>query len=94
MPMINRRLLLSKQAIAVAIFLMISSLSFGRALLRTQTTLIGYEIGSLKKKEAELLAERSLLNMELAKLTTRQHLQLLSEEEKKSVSGLGEYATR
>lgn len=94
MPRLSHHLLLSKQAAAVAIFLMISGLSFGRALLRTQTTLIGYEIGSLKKKEAELLAERSILNMELAKLTTRQHLQLLSEEDQRAVSGLGEYAAR
>jgi hypothetical protein len=52
-----------------------------RTYLRIHTTLLGYEIGRLKSEEAELLEERSHLQMLYAKLTTRAHLQLLSEDD-------------
>lgn len=55
-------------------------LAFGRAWTRTQTTLIGYELGELKDREATLLEQRSHLQMELAKLTTRAHLSLLAHQ--------------
>ena len=41
---------------------------------RVQTMLIGYDIGKLKEQESQLLKRQSLLNMELAKITTKQHL--------------------
>ena len=45
-----------------------------KAHLRIQTTLIGYRIGQLKQMESELLETQSTLKMELAKLSTKQHL--------------------
>ncbi len=45
-----------------------------RVHMRVHTTLVGYELGRLKNHEAELLEERSLLKMELAKLTTKSQL--------------------
>lgn len=56
------------------------SLAFGRSYVRIQTTLIGYELGDLKDKEASLLERRSHLQMELAKLTTKTHLTALAEQ--------------
>ncbi|MBF0440454.1 MAG: hypothetical protein HQK54_00980 [Oligoflexales bacterium] len=57
-------------------------LSFARSYMRIQTTLIGYELGKLKKIEASMLEKRSQLQMELAKLTTKSHLIILSKEAK------------
>ena len=58
------------------IFLFLSS--FFAALfaihIRTKTTILGYEIGSLKSEEAQLLINNSLLNMELSKITTKKWL--------------------
>ena len=54
------------------------ALAFLQTYLRTQTTLLGYEIGVLKKKEARLLEESSELKMKLSALSTKQSLQLLS----------------
>jgi hypothetical protein len=50
-----------------------------RVHVRVQTTLIGYEIGRLKADEASLLEERSVLKMQLAKLTTKKHLELMTD---------------
>lgn len=49
-------------------------MAFGRAHLRIQTTMVGYELGKLKSEEASLLEKRSQLQMELAKLTTKKEL--------------------
>lgn len=46
---------------------------------RVQTTLTGYDLAKLKEEEAALLEERSSLKMQLARLTTKKHLLLLSE---------------
>ena len=61
------------------VFLWISfSVCFSAALIqsyiRTQTTILGYEVGRLKTQEIELLKKRSLLTMEIAKLTTKESL--------------------
>ena len=45
--------------------------------VRVKTILLGYEIGKLKSKESNLLKQRSLLTMELAKLTTKTTLESL-----------------
>jgi hypothetical protein len=55
------------------------ALALGRVHLRVQTTMVGYEIGRLKNDEAKLLEERSYLRMQLAKLTTKKHLELMTE---------------
>ncbi len=50
-------------------------IAFFRVHLRVKTTLVGYEIGRLKATEGRLLAERSELSVELARLTGRDALQ-------------------
>lgn len=45
-----------------------------RVHLRVKTTLVGYEIGRLKATEGRLLAEKSELSVELARLTGREAL--------------------
>lgn len=66
-------------AAGVAAVLMIG-LAVTRIHLRVQTTLIGYEIGGLKHEEARLLEERGSLKMQFAKLTTKKHLMLMTED--------------
>lgn len=46
-----------------------------RVHLRVKTTLTGYEIGRLKNMEGRLLAEKSELSVELARLTGKDALQ-------------------
>lgn len=50
-------------------------LSFGKVFVRLQTTMLGYEIGRLKNTESTLLKKKSVLTMELAKLTTKHSLE-------------------
>ncbi|MFK7823779.1 MAG: hypothetical protein AB8G05_06470 [Oligoflexales bacterium] len=56
-------------------FALILIFSFLRIHSRIQITLLGYEIGRMKEREADLIKVRSLLTMELAKITTKEHLQ-------------------
>jgi len=51
------------------------SVAFLRVHLRVKTTLTGYEIGRLKNMEGRLLAEKSELSVELARLTSKDALQ-------------------
>ncbi len=51
--------------------------AFLRVHMRVQSTLIGYELGRLKAEEAELLEKRSVLQMDLARLTTKGHLSMM-----------------
>lgn len=53
--------------------------ALARIHLRVQTTLVGYDIADLKEQESKLLEERSLLKMQLSKLTTKKHLMLMSD---------------
>lgn len=53
-------------------------LSFLKVHVGVQTTLVGYRLGQLKASEAEILERRSQLQMQLAKLSTREHLSLLA----------------
>ena len=62
------------------LFIVLFGLAFVRVHLRVRTTLIGYEIGKLKTKEAKLLANRSQLRMLHAKLTTKEQLETLAKE--------------
>lgn len=64
--------------ILIAIFL----IGLLRAYVRVQTTLIGYELGKLKKIEAMAFESRSQLQMELAKITTKENLLMLSKSNK------------
>jgi hypothetical protein len=69
----------SKQFAVFAAASCVFALALARVHLRVQTTLVGYEIGRLKTDEARLLEERSGLRMQLAKLTTKKHLELMTE---------------
>ena len=57
----------------------LSTAAFARIHVRAQTTLVGYELGQLKTSEGRLLEDRANLKMQLAKLTTRKHLQLMTD---------------
>ena len=46
--------------------------------VRIQTTLVGYELGQLKKQESLLLEKRSHLQMKLAKITSRANLAIMA----------------
>ena len=69
----------SRRVAGVFCALALVAVAVGRVHVRVQTTLLGYEIGRLKNDEATLLEERSLLKMQLAKLTTKKHLQLMTD---------------
>jgi hypothetical protein len=68
---------LSPNVLLAAGFIALVGLSVARIHLRVQTTMLGYEIGRMKAEESRFLEDRSLLNMQLAKLTTRKNLQLM-----------------
>lgn len=59
------------------IMITVAAVAFARVHLRVKTTLTGYEIGRLKATEGRLLAEKSELTMELARLTGRDSLEAL-----------------
>ena len=67
-----------KSMVAVAVATMMF-LALGRIHMRAQTTLIGYELGDLKRNESTLLEKHSFLQMRFAKLTARNHLELMAE---------------
>ncbi len=75
---LNRNSVSKRAASALAVSALLA-LAVGRIHLRVQTTLVGYEIGRLKSDESKLLEERSNLRMQLAKLTTKKHLQMVTE---------------
>ena len=66
-----------------AIFLITLIAAFSRVHIRIQTTIIGYQLGDLKKQEAKLLEEKSELQMQLAKITTKNRLKMASGESTK-----------
>lgn len=70
---------MSMKPILTLVVLAAVSAALARVHTRVQTTLTGYEIGRLKNDEARLLEERSNLRMQLAKLTTKKHLMLISD---------------
>lgn len=51
--------------------LVLALIGFGQIYVKTQTALIGYDLGRLKAKEAKLLDRKSVLQMELAKITDK-----------------------
>ena len=59
------------------ILVAVAAIAFTRVHLRVKTTLTGYEIGRLKAAEGRLLAEKSELTMELARLTGRDSLEAI-----------------
>ena len=69
----------NNRLIATIFFVAIVVCGFLRIHTRVQTVTIGYELGQLKAQEEALLEEHSRLRMELAKLTTKDTLTLMSE---------------
>lgn len=67
-----------KNGFLFSALLLLFTLAFARVHMRVQFTLTGYEIGELKKQEHQLLKRRSDLQMQLSKLTSRKHLELLA----------------
>lgn len=61
------------------LLLVLFGVAFGKIHLRVRSVVVGYEIGKLKTKESELLEKRSLLKMQVAQLTNRRHLELISD---------------
>lgn len=53
-------------------------IAFARIHIRNRTTILSYEIGRLKKQELMLLERRSHLKMRLARITSKEHLQVLA----------------
>lgn len=64
--------------IGAVLALAVVLLAFARVHVRVQTTLIGYQIGSLKDSETKLLEQRSRLKMELAQISTQERLMELA----------------
>lgn len=56
------------------------------AYLRIQSTLIGYQLGELKDREAFLLEQRSRYKVDLAKLTKKENLTILASRSNSSKS--------
>lgn len=71
--------------IGAVLALVVVLLAFARVHVRVQTTLIGYQIGSLKDSETKLLEQRSRLKMELAQISTQERLmELAAADEERS----------
>ncbi len=71
------------QIIDKIIFMGLVAFALGTAYIRISSTLMGYDIGEMKNQESLLLQERSRLNMELAKLTSKRNLSILAARNKK-----------
>lgn len=65
--------------LSAALFCLMA-LCFGRIHIRSETLRFGYELGRLKTKEAQLLEQKSSLQMELSKVSTRKVLEALIRE--------------
>ncbi len=62
----------------LALFAIFFALALARTHVRNHATLLGYEIGRLKKQEVTLLEQRSHLKVQLARLTAREQLLALT----------------
>ena len=89
----NPRQTFGLRVLSLAVFGLVLSMSFGRVYMRLQTTLLGYELGELKARENVLIEQRGGLQVALSKLTTRNHLTLLSNE-RTGNTALGAYASK
>ncbi len=67
-----------KQLLGVSMAL-VAGLALARIHVRVQATLTGYDIGRLRNDESKLLEDRAALRMQLAKLTSKKHLMLMTD---------------
>ena len=90
--MVSRRNL-QNRVMSVGLFVLLAAAS-ARVHLRNQTTLVGYRLGQLKTQEAALLENRNQLRLQLAKMTTKEHLSMISANISKSLPNEGSLASR
>lgn len=76
-----KTLSLRKFGFTVFIMCIVFVLTIAVAYIRINTTLKGYSIGELKDKESMLIQQRSVLKMQLAKLTKKDSLLNLSRQD-------------
>lgn len=92
--MISIHIFKNRNLLTTAMGLVLVALAVARIHLRVQTTLVGYQIGKLKNEETLQLERRSALKMQLAKLTTQKHLQLMSESDSHPAASQGTFAQK
>lgn len=68
--------------IKLLFILAVLALSFFVVYIKTETTLVGYELGRLTEKERQLSAKKSRLETQLAKMTDKQNLLKAATQEK------------
>ena len=73
-------------ALSISLLSLLFMAALTRSYVRIQTTLVGYELGELKMLEETMLEQRAQLQMELAKIMTKEHLILMSKSEKHPVN--------
>ena len=61
-------------------FLLLFLVALARTHLRNRATIVGYEIGRLKKQELSLLEQRSRMQVQLARLTSKDSLLSLAND--------------
>ena len=66
-------------AFPLVLALSVVVLSFSKIHFHVTSTMVGYEIGQLKVREGQLLERKSLLRMQLSQLTSKRHLELISQ---------------
>ena len=81
----NKDMQPSLWTLSFAVYVLILIGAFIRVHSRIQTTLLGYEIAKMKEHEATLIKKRSLLNMELAKMTTKEYLNEITFKKRKEI---------
>ena len=64
--------------LSISLLFMLFILSFVKVYIRTQTTLVGYDLGELKEQEADLLEQLSRKKMSLAAISTKSNLKKLT----------------
>ncbi len=60
-------------------------IGFFRIYISYSTIVTGYKIGELKQKEIQLLDQRSSINMEIEKLTTKDRLVMMADSGKAKI---------
>lgn len=76
-----------KRIIYLVIFIALFFCSLFSVHIRIKTTILGYKIGKLKAHEAQLLINKSLLTMELSKITAKNWLINFLEKPEKQKNG-------
>jgi hypothetical protein len=62
-----------------ALTLGLTLISIGRIHITVDSTVVGYDIGRLKGQESQLLEDRARLKAQIAGLTSREHLTMMTD---------------